>query len=291
MPKVLTIAGSDSGGGAGIQADLKTVTVLGCYGLSVITALTAQNTLGVQGIHEPPLAFIAQQIDSVLSDIGADASKTGMLANPDVVRLVASKIKAYQVPNLVVDPVMVAQSGDTLVTADTRAALMSDLIPLARVITPNRPEAEVLLDRPIKSAGDLAEAARALHPTRAPGRAGQRRPYRRPGPGPALRRPGGPGILGPANPNAPHPRLGLHLFRRHRRAPGARPGPAGGRGRGQGLYHRGHPRGRPLGARPGDRPTTLARSRGPGGHRTAELKPAGSILGRAPARRPCGPWP
>ena len=131
MPRVLTIAGSDSGGGAGIQADLKTITVLGAYGLSVITALTAQNTLGVQGIHEPPPEFVALQFDSVLSDIGADAAKTGMLANPELVRLVSSKIKEYKVPNLVVDPVMVAQSGDALVTADTREALKQDLIPLA----------------------------------------------------------------------------------------------------------------------------------------------------------------
>jgi len=160
---MLTIAGSDSGGGAGIQADLKTATVLGCYGLSVITALTAQNTRGVQGIHEPPLEFIALQFDSVLSDIGADAAKTGMLANPGVVALVASKLKAYQVPNLVVDPVMVAQSGDALVTSDTREALIRELIPLAAVITPNRPEAEVLLGREIRSARDLGQAARDLY--------------------------------------------------------------------------------------------------------------------------------
>ena len=162
MPRVLTIAGSDSGGGAGIQADLKTITVLGAYGLSVITALTAQNTLGVQGIHEPPPEFVALQFDSVLSDIGADAAKTGMLANPELVRLVSSKIKEYKVPNLVVDPVMVAQSGDALVTADTREALKQDLIPLAELITPNRPEAEALLGAEIRTVSDLADAARAL---------------------------------------------------------------------------------------------------------------------------------
>lgn len=162
MPKVLTIAGSDSGGGAGIQADLKTITVLGAYGLSVITALTAQNTLGVQGIHEPPPGFIEKQLDSVLSDIGADAAKTGMLANPALVRVVAAKIKEHQVPNLVVDPVMAAQGGDPLVTGDTRKALAGELIPLADLITPNLPEAEILLEREIKSPQDMAEAARAL---------------------------------------------------------------------------------------------------------------------------------
>lgn len=162
MSKVLTIAGSDSGGGAGIQADLKTITVLGAYGLSVITALTAQNTLGVQGIHEPPPAFIGKQLDSVLSDIGADAAKTGMLANPALVRVVAAKIKEYRVPNLVVDPVMAAQGGDPLVTSDTRKALAKELIPLADLITPNLPEAEILLGREVQSPQDMAEAARAL---------------------------------------------------------------------------------------------------------------------------------
>jgi len=163
MPKVLTIAGSDSGGGAGIQADLKTFTVLDCYGLSVVTALTAQNTLGVQAIHEPPPDFIARQLDSVLSDLGADAAKTGMLANPETVRTVAAKIQEYQVPKLVVDPVMAAQSGDPLVTRDTREALVKDLFPLAELITPNLPEMELLLERKIGSPHDLAEAARILH--------------------------------------------------------------------------------------------------------------------------------
>ncbi|MBW1710742.1 MAG: bifunctional hydroxymethylpyrimidine kinase/phosphomethylpyrimidine kinase, partial [Deltaproteobacteria bacterium] len=109
MKKILTIAGSDSGGGAGIQADLKTITVLGAYGLSVITALTAQNTVKVQAIHEVPPDFIGAQLDSVLSDIGADAAKTGMLANTEVVREVADKLKQYQIPKLVVDPVMVSK--------------------------------------------------------------------------------------------------------------------------------------------------------------------------------------
>jgi len=163
MPKVLTIAGSDSGGGAGIQADLKTFTVLDCYGLSVITALTAQNTLGVQAVHEPPPDFIGRQLDSVLADIGADAAKTGMLATPETVRVVAAKIKEYQVPNLVVDPVMAAQSGDPLVTRDTREALVKELFPLAELITPNLPEMELLLERKIGSPHELAEAARALH--------------------------------------------------------------------------------------------------------------------------------
>jgi len=163
MNRILTIAGSDSGGGAGIQADLKTITVLGGYGLSVITALTAQNTLGVQAVYELPPAFIAQEFDSVLSDIGADAAKTGMLANPEVVRIVAEKIKEYKVSKLVVDPVMVAKGGDSLLTPFAREALAKELLPLASVITPNLPEAGVLLGREVKTLEDMAEAARELH--------------------------------------------------------------------------------------------------------------------------------
>jgi len=162
MKKILTIAGSDSGGGAGIQADLKTITVLGAYGLSVITALTAQNTVKVQAIHEVPPDFIGAQLDSVLSDIGADAAKTGMLANTEVVREVADKLKQYQIPKLVVDPVMVSKSGDSLLNTDAQGALVKDLLPLATIITPNLPEAGVMLGREVKTLEDMAEAARAL---------------------------------------------------------------------------------------------------------------------------------
>ncbi|RLB29005.1 MAG: bifunctional hydroxymethylpyrimidine kinase/phosphomethylpyrimidine kinase, partial [Deltaproteobacteria bacterium] len=129
MKRVLTIAGSDSGGGAGIQTDLKTITVLGGYGMSVITALTAQNTVGVQAVYELPLEFIEKQIDSVMEDIGADAVKTGMLSSSAIVSLVASKIAQYRVTRLVVDPVMVANSGDPLLKQEAHEALREELIP------------------------------------------------------------------------------------------------------------------------------------------------------------------
>jgi len=160
--RVLTIAGSDSGGGAGIQADLKTITVLGGFGMSVITALTAQNTLGVQGIFEVPIPFIEQQFDAVADDIGIDAAKTGMLVNAAVVRAVASKIRQYRIEKLVVDPVMVAKGGARLIGDDARESLIADLIPLALVVTPNVPEAEVLADMVIRSAEDMKEAARKI---------------------------------------------------------------------------------------------------------------------------------
>jgi hydroxymethylpyrimidine/phosphomethylpyrimidine kinase len=163
MKRILTVAGSDSGGGAGIQADLKTITVLGGYGMSVITALTAQNTVGVQGVHAVPIEFIEQQLDSVLSDIGADAAKTGMLATPEIVEIVAAGIRKYDVRPLVVDPVMVAKSGDVLISEDARQTLKTRLLPLATVITPNLPEAEVLCGHPVKTLDDMREASRKIH--------------------------------------------------------------------------------------------------------------------------------
>lgn len=163
MKRVLTIAGSDSGGGAGIQADLKTITVLGGYGMSVLTALTAQNTLGVQEIFELPTPFVERQIDSVLSDVGADAVKTGMLANREIVEAVARKIRAYRVKKVVVDPVMVAKSGDPLLGREARDALIERLIPLAMVVTPNLPEAYALCGVRIRSLGDMKKAAQKIH--------------------------------------------------------------------------------------------------------------------------------
>jgi hydroxymethylpyrimidine/phosphomethylpyrimidine kinase len=144
MKRILTIAGSDSGGGAGIQADLKAITLLGGYGMSVITALTAQNTRGVQGIHEVPAQFVERQIDSVLFDIGADAIKTGMLANQKIIEVVAKKIKQYKVEKVVVDPVMVSKSGASLLRKDAQEALIKKMIPLAWAVTPNLMEASVL---------------------------------------------------------------------------------------------------------------------------------------------------
>ncbi|UCH23477.1 MAG: bifunctional hydroxymethylpyrimidine kinase/phosphomethylpyrimidine kinase [Deltaproteobacteria bacterium] len=163
MKRILTVAGSDSGGGAGIQADLKAITVLGGYGLSVITALTAQNTVGVQAVHPVPIGFIEQQLDSVLSDIGADAAKTGMLATPEIVEVVADGLNRYNIEPLVVDPVMVAKSGDSLLSEAARKTLKTALLPLAAVVTPNLPEAAVLCGRPVKNLDDMREAARRIY--------------------------------------------------------------------------------------------------------------------------------
>jgi len=163
MKRILTIAGSDSGGGAGIQTDLKTITVLGGYGMSVITALTAQNTLGVQAVFELPLDFIEKQIDSVIEDIGVDAVKTGMLSSSAIVRLVAGKVKEYRLKRLVVDPVMVAKSGDPLLKDEAQKALREDLIPLAFLVTPNLPEASTLCGFTVTDLSTMKEAARHIY--------------------------------------------------------------------------------------------------------------------------------
>ena len=160
--RVLTIAGSDSGGGAGIQADLKTFAALGCYGMSAITALTAQNTVGVQGIHAVPPAFLKSQLQSVIEDIGVDAVKIGMLHEPGVVEVVAWAIEHYHLQRVVLDPVMVATSGDRLIADATVRVLVDQLFPLATVITPNLDEAALLLERSIQSVDDLSAAAHAL---------------------------------------------------------------------------------------------------------------------------------
>ncbi len=157
--RVLTIAGSDSGGGAGIQADLKTFAANGCYGMSVITALTAQNTQGVTGIHPVPVEFVEKQIDAVLGDLGADAVKIGMLYSAELIGMVARKLAEYGVERIVLDPVMVAQSGDKLLQDDAVEALKSALVPMATVLTPNIPEAEVLLDMAIVTPDDMNTAA------------------------------------------------------------------------------------------------------------------------------------
>ncbi len=162
MKRVLTIAGSDSGGGAGIQADLKTITLLGGYGMSVLTALTAQNTTGVQAIHEVPPSFVEAQIDSVLSDIGADAIKTGMLANAENIEVVARKIRQYRVKKVVVDPVMIAKSGDALLRKDAEESLIRRLLPLAMVVTPNLPEASVLSGLKVRSLKEMKKAAHRI---------------------------------------------------------------------------------------------------------------------------------
>lgn len=160
--RVLTIAGSDSGGGAGIQADLKTFAALGCYGTSAITALTAQNTVGVQGIHAVPAEFLKAQIQSVLDDIGVDAVKIGMLHAPGIVEVVAWAIDHYKLTNVVLDPVMVATSGDRLIASETVQVLVQELFPRVSVITPNLDEAALLLGRDIPNAEALDTAAQDL---------------------------------------------------------------------------------------------------------------------------------
>jgi hydroxymethylpyrimidine/phosphomethylpyrimidine kinase len=159
MKRILTIAGSDSGGGAGIQADLKAITLLGGYGMSVLTALTAQNTVGVQAIHEVPVPFVEKQIDSVLSDIGADVIKTGMLSSKEIVEVVAKKIEQYGVKTVVVDPVMVSKSGASLLRKDAQKAVIEGLIPLSTVVTPNLFEASVLTGHRVNSLHGMRKAA------------------------------------------------------------------------------------------------------------------------------------
>lgn len=165
MYKALTIAGSDSGGGAGIQADLKTFIAFGVYGMSAITALTAQNTVGVQGIFVVSPQFIMEQIKSIMLDIGTDAAKTGMLANEIIVNTVAEAIEKFHIPNVVVDPVMIAKSGDPLLSETARQTIKERLIPLATVVTPNLFEAEAMLNTKIKSLDDMKAAAKELKKT------------------------------------------------------------------------------------------------------------------------------
>lgn len=160
--KAMTIAGSDSGGGAGIQADLKTFAALGVYGTSCLTAVTAQNTTGVFAIAEVPEEVVAAQIDVVFQDIGAQAVKTGMLSSAAIVRVVADRLEAWEVDRLVVDPVMVAKSGDFLLQEDAVQTLVITLLPLAMIVTPNLPEAQVLSGITIDSAHAKQEAARAI---------------------------------------------------------------------------------------------------------------------------------
>jgi hydroxymethylpyrimidine/phosphomethylpyrimidine kinase len=157
--KVLCVGGSDSGGGAGLQADLKAVYACDCYGMSVITALTAQNTRGVQGIYPVSAEFVGKQLSAVLSDIGADALKTGMLLTAGIVQVVVKKIKEYNIDNVIVDPVMLAKGGRTLLQERARAELVKKLLPLALVVTPNIPEAEYLAQMKIKSTDAMKKAA------------------------------------------------------------------------------------------------------------------------------------
>jgi hydroxymethylpyrimidine/phosphomethylpyrimidine kinase len=165
IARALTIAGSDSGGGAGIQADLKTFAAFGVYGMSVLTAVTSQNTVGVFGVEELSPAFVASQIDAVVTDIGVDAAKTGMLSSAAIVAIVAEKVREHGIERLVVDPVMVAKSGDALLAQDAQAAVRELLLPAALVVTPNTPEAEALTGVRIESLEGMREAALALAAT------------------------------------------------------------------------------------------------------------------------------
>lgn len=161
--RVMTIAGSDPSGGAGIQADIKTISACGCFATSAIVAVVDENTIGVSGVHPIPSEFVVGQIHSILDDIGTDAVKIGMLHSSELIKAVRQTLDEYpEIKNIVLDPVMVATSGDALLQSEAVATLRDVLIPRARVITPNIPEAELLLGRKIHSSRDLADAARAL---------------------------------------------------------------------------------------------------------------------------------
>jgi len=162
IPKALTIAGSDSGGGAGIQADLKTFSAYRVFGLSVITAVTAQNSVGVQGVENLAPAFVARQLRSVLEDFGVDAAKCGMLSVAPIIEAVAGVLAEHPIDKLVVDPVMVAKSGDSLLQPDAVEALIRHILPLALVVTPNLPEAEVLSGMTVANREEMEEAARRI---------------------------------------------------------------------------------------------------------------------------------
>ena len=162
MKVAMTIAGSDSSGGAGIQADIKTMTANGVFAMSAITALTAQNTTGVQGIMGVPADFLKQQIDSCITDIRPDSVKIGMVAQSEIIKTIAERLRFYEIKNIVVDPVMVATSGAKLIDDEAIETLKSELLPIATVCTPNIPEAEILSGMKIESADDMIKAAKTI---------------------------------------------------------------------------------------------------------------------------------
>jgi hydroxymethylpyrimidine/phosphomethylpyrimidine kinase len=163
VPTALTVAGSDSGGGAGIQADLKTFSAFRVFGMSVLTALTAQNSVGVHGVHNVPPEFVARQIDVVLDDFGADAVKIGMLSTAPIIRAVAARLRAHGQERIVLDPVMIAKSGDPLLPPDARDTLVTEALPLAMVVTPNLHEAAAIAGIPVETEKEMEEAARRIH--------------------------------------------------------------------------------------------------------------------------------
>ena len=242
MRTALTIAGSDSGGGAGIQADLKTFAAHGVFGTSAITAVTAQNTLGVVAWQALSADLVTAQIEAIAGDIGADAVKIGMLATAAIVEAVAAAIEAMNLPHVVVDPVMIAKGGDRLLEADAVAAMRAELLPRARIVTPNVPEAEVLAGMPMRSLDDMREAGRRILGSRAARRTRQGRPSR--GPRRDRRRVHGGRDLrdpAPADRHPAHPRDRMHAVVGDRGEPGARAdGPRRPRAR-AGLSRRGDP--------------------------------------------------
>ena len=163
MKRILTIAASDSGGGAGIQADLKTIALMGSFGMTAITALTAQNTTGVKMIQKIPVSFIANQIDAVISDLGVDAVKTGMLVDAKVVETVSRKLRDYHITKVIVDPVMLSKSGVPLMTKEALASLKRELIPLAFLITPNLYEASTITGKKVEKVTHMKEASKKIH--------------------------------------------------------------------------------------------------------------------------------
>ena len=163
MRTALSITGSDSSGGAGIQADLKTMTMNGVFAMSAVTALTAQNTTGVRSVMEATPAFLADELDAVFEDIRPDAVKTGMVSSSALIRVIAQKLRQYEAEHIVVDPVMVATSGARLLAEEALQTLKTELLPLAEVVTPNIPEAEILSDRTITNAEEMRDAAKSIH--------------------------------------------------------------------------------------------------------------------------------
>ena len=163
VPKVLTIAGSDSSCGAGIQADIKTISALGAYGTCAITAITAQNTLGIRSTFEIPAGIVGQQIDAIVTDISADAVKTGMLVNESIVEVVCDKVKKYNLNKLVIDPIIKSHSGESLLTSEGVKKLCTKLIPISHLVTPNIPEAETLAKRKINNMNAVKDAAKAIY--------------------------------------------------------------------------------------------------------------------------------
>ena len=241
LPHALTIAGSDSGGGAGIQADLKTMAAHRVFGMSAIVAVTAQNTQTVSAVHELPAAMLQAQIDAVFSDIRVDAVKIGMLSSAELIRTVATCLQRWRPPFVVLDPVMISKSGCALLRDEAVNALAEELLPLADLVTPNLPEAERLSGRRVETRSQMLEAARALQ-QREPRRVAERRPQQRACRRPALLWPGGDLAARHTHKNAQHARHRLHAVLGHSRKCRQRHEPARSLPQGKGLCQTRHSR-------------------------------------------------